>query len=428
MSKRFAWTFATTAGVLGLAVSIPAQAPAPSGVNFGVYVSLGDSLTAGFSSNSLVRTHQVNSYPAQIARQGAATDFQLPLVNEPGLPPELQLAVLSPAPVILPKATTPGLPANLGLTRSYNNLGVPGATSTDLLTRLTDSGGVFDLILRGRGTALAQAAALKPTFVTLWIGNNDVLAAAVSGRAIDGVTLTPTAIFRSNFQQIITALRNIGAKTIVANIPDVTTIPYVTTIKPYVVDPSTGQAVLVNGRPVPLIGPTGPISSDSYVLLPASAQLARGQGIPTAFGGTGTSLTDDVILDPTKQSIIRDHVTADNQAIQDICGIAGYPVVDINGLLRDFFTQGRIVGGIRLSSGFLTGGIFSYDGVHPTDLGYGLVANEFIRVINANGGNLDPVDLSPFIGVGVHATSRAQPVIFSQEALDDLLAVFHPVN
>jgi lysophospholipase L1-like esterase len=403
--------------------------------SFLTYVALGDSLTAGVVSASLVKTHQLKSFPALIAGQAGVSDFQEPLVSEPGLPPELTLFSLLPSTLIGPKASTPGTPANLTLPRPYNNLGVPGSTSVDCLS--TTSGGAHDLVLRGLGTAVQQAMALKPTFITLWIGNNDVLGAAIAGEAVDGVTLTPTATFRAVYGQIVTALKTTGASIVAANLPDVTTIPFVTTIPPVVVNPATRQPVLVMGQPVPLIGPNGPLSSGSFVTLNASRYLAQGIGIPTGLGGTGAPLPDEVILDPNKLAIIRDHVSADNQAIADICGIANIPVLDVNSLLREFATTGRDVGGITYSSAFLTGGIFSYDGVHPTEMGYALVTNEWIRVINANGGSLPPLDLGPFAFRSdrrVAASSFAGspppglPVELSREAYEQLLAFFPRVD
>lgn len=415
-----------------VALSALALAPAPAGAqtSFNVYVSLGDSLTAGFESASLVVTRQANSYPAHIARQAGVASFQQPSISEPGIPPELALVSLVP-PVITPKASTPGAPTNLGLVASYNNLGVPGATSVDLMTRAADQGGFHDLILRGRGTALAQALSLKPTFVTLWIGNVDVLGAAIRGRAIDGVTLTPAAVFRQVYAQIIAALKASGAKIVAANLPEVTLIPFVTTLKPFVVNPVSGQPVLdAGGRTIPLLGPNGPLPSESLVTLAASSLLAQGIGVPKAVGGIGTPLPDEVILDPNEVAIIRARVEANNQAIQEICQAAGVPVLDVHALYRDISENGRLVGGVRLTSAFLTGGIFSYDGVHPTDLGYALVANEWIKAINANGGNLPEINLSRFVGLGVRraAPQRVPGFEFSREAYESLLAAFPPLD
>jgi len=411
------------AGLLLVAASARAQS-----ISFTAYFSLGDSLAAGFSSGSLVETNQLRSFPALIARQAGVGDFQQPLVSEPGIPTQLTLVSLIPAPDIRPKSTSQGVPKNLTLQRPYNNLAVPGATSLDALSRVSDGGGLHDLILRGLGSQVAQAVASRPTFITLWIGNNDVLGAAVRGRAIDGVTLTPTDAFRKIYTQIVGALRVTGAKVIAANLPDVTTIPFVTTIKPYVVDPSTGQPVQINGRTVPLIGPAGPLPPSALVTLPAAALLAQGIGVPSALGGTGLALPDEVILDAGEVAIIRDHVTQNNQAIKEICQQAGIPVFDVNGLLQDIATNGRNVGGVHLTSSFLTGGIFSYDGVHPSALGYAVLANEWIAAINANGGNLAPLDLSPFLGFGIGdasaAVSAPTAFTFSAEAYASLLRIF----
>jgi lysophospholipase L1-like esterase len=418
---------AAACAVLALAQAAPAQ-------DFTTYIAVGDSLSAGYTSNSLIEAAQLNSVPALLARQGGAPDFQQPLVGDPGLPPILVLQSLVPATVIVPKSATPGQPKNAALARPYNNLGVPGATAVDALQRTTDSGGFHDLVLRGRGTQVQQAAGSRPSFVTLWIGNNDVLGAAIRGRAVDGVTLTPTAAFRQVYAAIVQALDQAGAPIVAANLPDPTLIPFVTTIRPYVVNLATGEPVLdANGNRIPLLGPAGPLSSGSFVTLAASTLLARGIGIPRSVGGTGDPLPDEVILDEGEVGIIRDHVVQDNLAIRDVCGAAGIPVLDVNALLSEFATRGRVIGGVELTSAFLTGGIFSYDGVHPSPLGYAVVANEWIRVINEGlGGELPPVDLAPFLGIasGSAAASasapqrRTPPFVFSDEAYRALLAAF----
>jgi lysophospholipase L1-like esterase len=293
---------ALAAFALGLSTAAAAQAQ----TNFTTYIAIGDSLAAGYSSGALVETNQATSVPALIARQASIADFQQPLISEPGIPIQLGLVSLVPT-VIAPKATTQGVPKNLGLARPYNNLAVPGASAGDALSKTTDNGGLHDVILRGRGSQVAQAAGSRPTFVTLWIGNNDVLAAAVRGTAVDGVTLTPTPVFRQVYTNIIATLKATGASILAANLPDVTTIPYVTTIKPYVVNPSTGQPVLANGNTVPLIGPNGPLAPGTYVTLAASSLLTRGIGIPTSAGGNGQALPDEVILDANEVAVIRAH-------------------------------------------------------------------------------------------------------------------------
>ncbi|HQT93371.1 MAG TPA: hypothetical protein PK435_01950, partial [Thermoanaerobaculaceae bacterium] len=91
---------------------------------------------------------------------------------------------------------------------------------------------------------------------------------------------------------------------------------------------------------------------------------------------------------------------------------------------------GRIVGGIKLTSDFLTGGIFSYDGVHPQSLGYAIIANEWIKVINAGfGTKLPEVSLRPFLdGGGVVTTTSvlAANVVLSQAAAVAMVKAYAP--
>ncbi|MDX5437011.1 MAG: SGNH/GDSL hydrolase family protein, partial [Pontibacter sp.] len=45
-----------------------------------------------------------------------------------------------------------------------------------------------------------------------------------------------------------------------------------------------------------------------------------------------------------------------------------------NGFVRD---------GVAYSPAFITGNLFSLDGVHPTPRGYAIIANEVIKAINS---------------------------------------------
>jgi len=421
----FFWAAAVL--TLGAASSAHAQ------VDLTTYISVGDSLAAGVSSASLVAHHQQHSVPSLIARQGGVTNFEQPWVSAPGIPAELMLTSLRPT-VIVPRSGV-GSPANVGLARPYNNLAVPGATLDDALNRASDDGGSHDLVLRGLGTQVQQAVGMRPSLLTVWIGNNDVLGAAVRGRAIDGVTLTPADVFRSRYSQLIATLRATGARIVAANLPDATVIPYVTTLAPAVPDPTTGQPLMVDGQTVPLLGPAGPLPAQAHVTLAASSLLAQGYGVPVSLGGRarieGTTcvgcLPDEVVLDPSETQMISDRVRVNNQAIADICGAAGIPVVDLNGLLQRAHDTGLEVGGVTLNSDFLTGGLFSYDGIHLTDLGHAVAANEWIRTINAAGGNLPLLSLADYMGLGAQGRPGAE-FEWGLEAYRSLLELFPPLD
>jgi lysophospholipase L1-like esterase len=413
--------------VSSLAAASPALL-AQSAPNFANLYAIGDSLAAGYSSGSLVDAHQKNSVPALVMQQAGHT-AELPLISQPGIPAELTLVSLGgPAgAVILPKSTSTGAPENLNFLGPYNDLAVPGSTALDALQTVSDTNPFTEIILRGAGSQVNQAVAAHASIVLVWVGNNDVLGAVIAGEAIEGVTLTPPGEFQQIYQNIINTLVASGATVVAANLPDVTSIPYVTTIPPVLIDPASGEPVLVGGAPVPLLGPTGPLTSHDFLTLAAAPYLVAGTGVPVAFGGNGQPLPDNVILDPNKVAIIQSHVQQDNQAIAQICAAAKIPVVDIHGILADLAQNGRDVGGIHLTAAFLSGGIFGYDGIHPTDLGNAITANEWINVLNANGASLPLVPLGPYLGVGTaSANAKTLPFRFTQADQDRLLKLFVP--
>ncbi len=362
------------------------------------YVALGDSLTAGFSSGSLHIDGQRSSYPKLIAEQSrrSVIPFEQPLVTDPGLPAVSVLASLDPL-TIAPRAGL-GSPINLTLPRPYDNLAVPGARVGDVLRTVTDNGGLHDLILRGIGTQLEQGIALEPAFVTVWIGSNDALRAVGTGMVIEGVTLTPLESFENDYRQLLGALVESGVGGgAVATLPSVTSIPFVTTLPPVVIHPATGEPVLVNGAPVPLLGPDGPLSAGDFVLLTASTLLARGDGVPAALGGSGRALPDQVVLSASEAAAVTERLDGFNTVIRSAAADAGWAVADMHALFEDVRRNGLLLGGVEFSTDFLTGGLFSLDGVHASPLGYALAANEFLEAINDQyGGSIPGVDLASF--------------------------------
>ncbi|MCJ7753908.1 MAG: hypothetical protein MUP13_05055, partial [Thermoanaerobaculales bacterium] len=186
-------------------VALLAVAPAMAQVDLSNYVALGDSMTAGFASASMMNWYQDRSYPAILAQQAGASDFEQPYISEPGIGPIFELVSLAPTPVIQPVGLEPGLPTNAEYPGIYNNLGIPTATLYDMIFQTGDITNLlqgnfdtvfFDIVLRnGINTALEQAIGLQPSFMTVWIGSNDVLGAVLAGTPIDGITMTPVEFF-----------------------------------------------------------------------------------------------------------------------------------------------------------------------------------------------------------------------------------------
>lgn len=364
--------------------------PAAAQVDFSRYVALGDSITAGYSSGSLNQYYQERSYPALLAEQAGSPVFEQPLVSEPGIPPILEMLSLSPT-IITATTATPGTPINATLATPYNNLGVPGATVFDMLFTTGDITNLLagnqdnvmhDLILRnGVNPAIEQAIGQDPTFVTVWIGNNDVLSAAAAATVIDGVTMTPVGLFEQLYTTAIGALvQNTNADIVLINIPDVTVLPFATTVPPFVEVPGVGV--------IPIQGTYGPLTEDSLVTLPGLARISvYHEGLP-GFPPLQEDLdlatgTPGYVLRPAEVAAIRDRIDAFNAIIASTAASFGLPVLDVHQRFNEIAGGDRwVLGGIEMSASFLIGGLFSYDGVHPQAIGYGLVATELIDLIN----------------------------------------------
>ncbi len=122
-----------------------------------------------------------------------------------------------------------------------------------------------------------------------------------------------------------------------------------------------------------------------------------GRGIPPQLGGTGP-LSNSAVLSGQELGAISNRVQALNGIIATVANEAGAALFDLNAFFRDISANGFRVGGVELTTDFLTGGIFSYDGVHPAPLGYAVLANQFIRTINDGfGADIPLADLGPFI-------------------------------
>ncbi len=244
--------------------------PTPATYNAGTadfsnYVSIGNSLTAGYMDGALYTSGQAQSFPALVAAQleavGAAS-FNQPDVNSAnGFNSALsdpangvifgrtELDVTIPGPV--PTVGEFPIPAFSGNKAALNNFGVPGIKVADLFS--TDLAGVPALGLYysrfasspGSSTVLGDAIATNPTFFSLWIGNNDVLSYALSG-GISETLITSTGDFQTNYGNALGALAQTGAKGVTLNIPPIVVLPFFRAISWNVVALDEATATALN--------------------------------------------------------------------------------------------------------------------------------------------------------------------------------------
>jgi hypothetical protein len=415
---------AALAGVAGLAL-LTCEDNSPAGpveaeLDLARYVAIGNSLTAGFMNGALGLEGQSCAYPRLLAGQaGVGAAFPQPLVSPPGISEpgsdEGRIELLSLTPLTIERATPAGSALDPSRAGPYGNLGVPGALAAEALVarnRATSSTGnaFFDFVLRGRGTWPEQAAERDASFVTIWLGNNDVLGFVLSGGEASGFP-TSGAEFAAAYEGLVAQLLETTDRIVLLNVPPVTVVPYLSLVPSVVVDPATLEPIPgQNGEPVPLIGPDGPLSADDRVTFDAIERILDGDGIPVSMGGTGQPLPGDVILDVEEQSVARAAVDAYNLAIAETAAMHGLAVVDIHGIVSDIEENGLAVGNQTLTTEYLVGGLFSLDGVHPTCKGQGVIANALIEAIEDRYGfAIPPVSIAGLPGVTLTASGERLP-------------------
>lgn len=258
--------------------------------DFSKFVSVGNSLTAGYSDGALFIDGQTSSFPNILAQQFALAgggNFTQPLMkdNLGGLllggnqitSNRLFLSFASGSPSPIPVSGTPTTEVSTLLAGPFSNMGVPGAKSYHLgAPGYGNVAGVAAglanpyyarMATSANATVIGDAVAQSPTFFSLWIGNNDILGFATSGGAgIDqkgnmnpatygGNDITDPNVFASVYNSLLTALSANGTKKgIVSNLPSVTTIPYFTTVPYNAIPLDAATAAMLNQAFAPYNG------------------------------------------------------------------------------------------------------------------------------------------------------------------------------
>jgi lysophospholipase L1-like esterase len=363
--------------------------------DFSTLVVAGDSLSAGYQNAQLIESGQVHGYANVIATQ-AGVSLNLPLLPPPGYPQvtiEQNYAVLT--------GLTPVARLN---TQQTLDVAVPGFSVAALVGLQASCPPDFtnpvevlaaeilnpNCSTNPGPTELEEAVALKPTTAVLWIGSNDVLFSILYGTA-----LTDVPTFCALYHLAATTLAASSGRLVLANVPDVTLVPYLTSV--------TTLAAII-GLPVPVVEFAFGLQPDDKVTPYAFALIE-------AMGTSLTRLPDSIAQGPVviraaTLSQIRATVMAYNAEIANEAAANGATLVDIYSLVNDLAANGVVVGGRKLTTGFMSG-LFSLDGIHPTDTGYAVIANEFIQTMNRSfSAGIPPVS--------VEQVSKTDPLIFSE--------------
>lgn len=183
----------------------------------------------------------------------------------------------------------------------------------------------------------------------------------------DVSALTPLPAFEAAYTTVISRLAATGAAMVLANIPDVTVIPYLT---------SAEKVALMTGQPLEVVGPVLGLSHGDFVT-PDAFPLILARLANPALG----KLPGNVVLDKSEVEIIRDRIDDYNHIVAKQAHENGAALVDIHDLMTQIQAKGYVICNQKLTADFL-GGIFSLDGIHPTNTGYAIVGNAFIKELN----------------------------------------------
>jgi len=361
----------------------------------------------------------------------------------------------------------PTTDAGTKLSGSFQNLGVPGAKSYHLMA--PGYGNVAG-ILQGtsnpyfvrfssseNATVIADATGQDPTFFSLWIGNNDMLGYATSGGSGVDQTgnmnpetygandITDPNLFAAIYSQQVDALTGNGAKGVLFNLPEVTSIPYFNTVPTRVIPLDATTAAMLNSQFEPynnlilpglqaagiissdeaqmrkvnfvsgqnfpimsddeltdisnilmgppfnlpvetarLLGQLRQVNDDDLIVLTASSVIGTipNSNNPLEIIGISIPLEDQWVLTKKEQNRVKQATQAYNITIKSVADSRGLAFVDVNQALQRVANEGIPYDGGILTAQFVTGGTFSLDGVHPTPKGYAYITNLAIDAIN----------------------------------------------
>src|SRR3989449_8605346 len=215
-TKRF------SAAVLGLVLAAAACnndklnrpfANTPVDALFDRYVSMGNSITAGVQSAGINDSTQQQSYAVLLAR-AMRSPFFSPLLNKPGCPPPFTNVFTQTR--LTPTGYPPSTATSCALRKIpsepppfISNTAVPNAEVLDLYNNLdtaSNANGLTQFFLGGL-TQVQMIRRAQPTFVSVWIGNNDVLGAATdTANAGDSTKITPVARFQARHGALLDSI------------------------------------------------------------------------------------------------------------------------------------------------------------------------------------------------------------------------------
>ncbi len=277
----------------------------------------------------------------------------------------------------------------------FHVFGIPGLKSNQFTnTNLSASNAFFQRMSSSPNASLLnELTASPPSFFQLYIGLEDVLDFAKSGGTHE--TLPTELEFQQNYEQILFNLTSSGAKGVVASIPDVSQMPYFTTIpwNGLTLDDSNlgtlnsiynplGFYFQLGANPFMMVDSTAnmfavrQIQSTELLLLSLPLDSVKCNQMGVLF-----PIRDEFILDAGELNTLRNKIEAYNAIIRNVAQQYQLAVVNTEQFISKL-KDGFVYNGVSMSAKFVSGGAYSLDGIYLNPRGNALFANEFIKAIN----------------------------------------------
>lgn len=347
------------------------------------FIAMGDSLGEGDQSFNASRHTQPNGYLKLLATRMRAS-FPLPLIYTS---PFSIVQNVAGRGRIFPNVLSP-------------NMAVSGADTGSVLTDV--SGGAIDeevdLVLSPRLGAQIDVAANTPSrYMVYWLGSNDALSAILAFDHMDASQLTPVPIFYQNLDTALSRLSASGKKNVV--LANLVSIPQIA----FTFDAQQLAA----------------FAGGDFGLAPGSrTSLIAALLLRIGLAPQGLMQDPNWVLDSTELQTVQQRIDDFNAIIAERGAHYGYPVVDVSAAFANYIANPPIVAGVPVTNQF-NGGMFSLDGVHPSNTCYALLANAFIQVFNQSYGlsitpysqaELDTIGFSdPFLDLNGNGVVRGRP-------------------
>ena len=362
------------------------------GAMFQRYVSMGNSVTAGFQSGGINDSTQQQSYAALVAGK-MGSPYYYPSLNVPGCPPPFT-NIFTGARVLGGTSTTCAL-RNPNIPPFLTNVAVPGAEVIDGISNFPTPGtnsNALTLVMLGARTQTQAMMDARPTFVSVWLGNNDLLGAVEAG---DTTLATDTAAFRTEYAQVLDSIDATGASAVLIAVGLGHLANNV--VLPFFSRGTTWYGLWASGAfapaPFTVAATCAPPRGDTVIV-----SFAYGFGLLAASqaGPDTLSCTAAPVVEPPEVAFFVRLQLEYNAIIQALAAAHGWAFTDsvnttldsLAGVPNQFapFPNSAVA-----CSGSPFGFAFSCDGIHPNQGTQLLIARKLIRAINAKYGSAIPV-------------------------------------